>query len=81
MKVMQKVWTKHGALQYFQCAGDQLDPGPTTSFPKTVKLKKGEAVIVGFAFFKNKAQFMSTAEQESRYKGGVRRWQKTGRGF
>jgi uncharacterized protein YbaA (DUF1428 family) len=33
------------------------------SFPKTVKLKKGEAVIVGFAFFKNKAQFMSTMKK------------------
>ena len=41
-KVAAKVWMEHGALSYFECVGDDVLPGKTTSFPQAVKLKVGE---------------------------------------
>jgi len=50
-----KVWKKHGALQYFECAGDDLNPKwATIKFPKTVKAKPGETVIFSFIVFKSR---------------------------
>src|SRR5262249_12254860 len=56
MKLFAKSWVKHGATNYFECVGDKLAGGQTTSFPRSVKLKKGEVVVFGWATFKNKAQ-------------------------
>lgn len=51
-----KIWKKHGALQYFECAGDDLSPAwVTLKFPKMVKAKKGETVFFSFIIYKNKA--------------------------
>ena len=33
-----KIWKEHGALEYRECVGDDVPPGKTTSFPKSVKL-------------------------------------------
>jgi uncharacterized protein YbaA (DUF1428 family) len=56
MKLFAKAWVKYGAYDYYECVGDRLDRGEVTSFPKSVKLKKGEVVVFGWATFKNKAQ-------------------------
>jgi uncharacterized protein YbaA (DUF1428 family) len=56
MKLFAKAWVKHGALEYCECVGDKLEEGDVTSFPKSVKLKKGEVVIFAWATFKTKAQ-------------------------
>ena len=37
-----KVWKEHGATDYQECAADDVKPGKWTSFPQSVKLKKGE---------------------------------------
>lgn len=37
-----KVWMKNGALQYVECVADDVKPGKRTSFPRSVKLKRGE---------------------------------------
>ncbi len=51
-----KVWTKHGALQYFECAGDDLDmPGIVTTFPKLLKLKATETAFFSFIIYKSRA--------------------------
>ena len=51
-----EVWIKHGALEYFECAGDDLDSQwSTIKFPNTVKAKPGETVIFSFIVFKSRA--------------------------
>lgn len=34
-----KVWREHGALEYIECAADDVKPGKLTSFPQSVKLQ------------------------------------------
>ena len=52
-----KVWIGHGALEYRECVGEDLDPMPGmgTSFPKRVKLARGEAVIFSWITYKSRA--------------------------
>lgn len=53
-----KIWKKHGALHYFECWGDDLDPDMKgekfTRFPKIAKAGKDETVVFAFIVFKNK---------------------------
>ena len=50
-----KVWRKYGALQYIEAAGDDLDVKFGVSFPKTIKLKPGETVVISFIAYKSRA--------------------------
>jgi uncharacterized protein YbaA (DUF1428 family) len=54
-KKSAKVWKKHGALGYCECVADDAKPGKLTSFPQSVKLKKGEVVATCHITFKSKA--------------------------
>lgn len=49
-----KIWKSHGALDYCECAGDDLAVkwGPT--FPKQLKLKRGETVVFSWIVFKSR---------------------------
>ena len=53
-----KVWKKYGALHYFECVGDDLNPDThgmkIVTFPKMVKPKPGEAIIFSFIVFKSR---------------------------
>jgi uncharacterized protein YbaA (DUF1428 family) len=40
-----KIWREHGALEYRECAGDDLDVKFGVSFTQTIKLKPGETVV------------------------------------
>ena len=51
-----KIWREHGALDYVECAADDVKPGKWTSFPQSVKLKKGETVIFAYIVYKSRAQ-------------------------
>ena len=51
-----KVWRDHGALEYIECVADDVKPGKHTSFPQSVKLKKGETVIFAYIVYKSRAQ-------------------------
>lgn len=53
-KLARKVWLEHGALDYVECMGDDVPEGKTTSFPKSVKLKKNEIVFFSWATYKNR---------------------------
>ncbi|MES2947719.1 MAG: DUF1428 domain-containing protein [Pseudomonadota bacterium] len=46
-----KIWKEYGALAYMECAGDDVKPGKTTSFPQAVKLKEGETVVFSWIVF------------------------------
>jgi len=51
-----KIWRKHGAIQYFECVGDDLNPKwAGIKFPRTVKVKPSENVVFSFLVFKSRA--------------------------
>ena len=50
-----KVWREHGALEYYECAADDVKPGKRTSFPQSVKLKSGEMVVFAYIVYKSRA--------------------------
>ena len=50
-----KVWREHGALEYRECAGDDLNSMSAVTFPKLLKLKKTETVIFSWIVYKSKA--------------------------
>lgn len=53
----RKTWMKHGALQYFECLGDdlQVQKGCGLGFPKGVRLKPNETVVFAFIVYRSKA--------------------------
>jgi uncharacterized protein YbaA (DUF1428 family) len=50
-----KVWRDHGALEYHECVADDVKPGKTTSFPQSVKLKRGETVVFSWIVYRSRA--------------------------
>lgn len=51
-----KTWMKYGALEYFECVGDDLSAKwAGIKFPQTVKAKPGETVVFAFIIFKSRA--------------------------
>lgn len=51
-----KIWREHGALDYVECVADDVKSGKLTSFPQSVKLKKGETVVFAYIVYKSRAQ-------------------------
>jgi uncharacterized protein YbaA (DUF1428 family) len=49
-----KVWREHGALQYCECAADDVKWGKRTSFPRSVKQKSSETVWFSFIVYKSR---------------------------
>jgi len=51
-----RVWMKHGALEYWECVGDDLKTVMgMVPFPRLAKLRRGEAVAFSWILFKSKA--------------------------
>ena len=50
-----KVWREYGALHYVECVADDVQPGKQTSFPQSVKLKRGETVVFSWIFYRSRA--------------------------
>lgn len=54
-----KLWKKYGALEYFECVGDDLNPDmggmKFFKFPQMAKVKSGETVIFSFIVYKSRA--------------------------
>ncbi len=48
------VWKEHGALEYWECVGDDVKPGKVTSFPQAVLLKDDETVVFAWILYKSK---------------------------
>lgn len=49
-----KVWMEHGAISYYECAGDDLKAKWGTPFPKLVKAKRGEMVFFSWIVYKSR---------------------------
>jgi uncharacterized protein YbaA (DUF1428 family) len=50
-----KIWREHGALDYKECVGDDLNVKGMLPFTKSVKLKPGETVVFSWIVFKSRA--------------------------
>ena len=55
-KFAGRIWMEYGALQYVECVADDVKPGKWTSFPQSVKLKKGEVVVFSYIVYKSRRQ-------------------------
>ncbi|MEK6642647.1 MAG: DUF1428 domain-containing protein [Planctomycetota bacterium] len=55
-KLASKVWRDHGALEYRECVGDDLDVKFGTPFPKQFKIKPSETIVFAWVVFKSRAQ-------------------------
>ncbi len=51
-----KVWREHGALEYRECAADDVKPGTLTSFPQSVMLKDDETVFFSWIVYESRAR-------------------------
>ncbi len=49
-----KIWREHGALEYRECVGDDLKIKDMVPFPRTVKCKPGETVVLAWIVYKSK---------------------------
>jgi len=50
-----RVWRDHGALEYQECAGDDLKVKFGMSFARTAKLKAGETAVFSWIVYKSRA--------------------------
>lgn len=51
----EKVWRKHGALDYKECTGDDINTKWGLPFSRMLKLKPGETVVFSYIVFKSRA--------------------------
>lgn len=49
-----KTWLKHGAIDYYECVGDDLKNKIGLTFPVMCKLKSDETMIFAFIVYKSK---------------------------
>jgi len=54
-KVAGKVWRQHGALDYKECVGDDLNIKGVVTFPRRAKTKPGETVVFSWITYKSRA--------------------------
>jgi uncharacterized protein YbaA (DUF1428 family) len=49
-----KIWQEHGALDYKECVGDDLDVKMGVPFPRMMKTKPGETVVFSYIVYKSR---------------------------
>jgi uncharacterized protein YbaA (DUF1428 family) len=50
-----KIFRKHGALEFRECAGDDLNIKGMVPFSRAVRCKRGETVLFSYVVFKSRA--------------------------
>jgi uncharacterized protein YbaA (DUF1428 family) len=50
-----KIWREHGALEFRECVGDDLDVKMGMPFSRLAKLKPGETAVFSWIRFKSRA--------------------------
>ena len=51
------IWKEHGALDYWECVGDDLNQEEmTTTFPELAKAKPDETVVFAWVVFESREQ-------------------------
>ena len=51
-----KIWREHGAIEYVECAADDVKPGKWTSFPQAVNLEPDETVVFSYIVYPSRAE-------------------------
>lgn len=51
-----RIWKKYGALEYYECVGDDLKVPFGMGFPKMAKLKPNETLVFSWIVYKSRAQ-------------------------
>ena len=54
-QVGAKLWRKHGALEFRECVGDDLNVKWGVPFPRGIKARRGETVVFSWIVFKSRA--------------------------
>lgn len=49
-----EVWREHGAVQFFECAGDDLEIKDMLSFKSMADSKSGETVVFSWIMYKSR---------------------------
>jgi uncharacterized protein YbaA (DUF1428 family) len=49
-----KLWREHGALEFRECVAEDVKTGKVTSFPQSVKRKRGETVVFSWIVYKSR---------------------------
>jgi uncharacterized protein YbaA (DUF1428 family) len=50
-----KVWRGYGALEFHECVADDVPYGRRTSFPRSVKLRRGEIIVFSYIVYRSRA--------------------------
>src|SRR6187549_3808998 len=50
-----KIWREHGALEYRECVGDDLEVKMGVPFPRCARVKPGETVVFSWIVYKSRA--------------------------
>ena len=50
-----KVWRDHGALDYKECVGDDLNVKMGMPFPRGIRSKTGETIVFAYIVYKSRA--------------------------
>ena len=53
-KAASKIWLDHGALQYRECAGENLNVKMGLPFPRGIKSKAGETIVFSWIVYKSR---------------------------
>ncbi len=51
----KEMWMKHGAIDYKECVGEDLERTGGTTFSRLMKLKPGETVVFSWIVYKSRA--------------------------
>lgn len=54
-KQASKVWRDHGALEFRECVGDDLNVKMCLPFPRGIKSRPGETVVFSWIRYKSRA--------------------------
>lgn len=49
-----KIWREYGALEFRECIADDVPFGKRTSFPRSVKIKRGETVVFSWIAYRSR---------------------------
>lgn len=49
-----KIWKEHGALEYYECVGDDLEVKDMVSFPRIADAKADETVAFSWILFESR---------------------------
>ena len=53
-RLASKIWKDHGALEYRECVGEDLDIKMGLPFPKGIKSKPGETIVFAWIAYKSR---------------------------